>query len=62
MCNTQSQEGQERKGNPKFKGRLVKSKEELDESERDPGRGVSDQLGESGLCEENPKSETLGAI
>ena len=47
LCNTQSQGGQERKGNPNFKGRLVESKEELGESERDPGQGVSDRLSES---------------
>jgi len=42
------------KENPKLKGQLIESKEELGESERDPGRGVSDRLGESGL-----KRETL---
>ena len=46
-CNTQSFEGQERKENLNFKGRLGESKEELGESERDPGQGVSDRLGES---------------
>mgnify|MGYP001763310094 CR=1 FL=1 len=46
-CNTQSLESQEKKENPNFKGRLGESKEGLGESERDPGWGVSDQLGES---------------
>ena len=46
LCNTQSFEGQERKENPKFRGRLGESKGGLGEFERDPGRGVSDRLGE----------------
>ena len=47
VCNTQNQEGQERKENPKSKGQLVESREELDESERDPGDRLSNRLGES---------------
>ena len=60
-CNTQDQIGQERKENPKSKGLLVESKEELDESERELGRRVSDRLSESenGLGESGLKRETL---
>ena len=64
-CNTQDQKGQEKERNPKSRSGLVEPREELDESERDPGDRVSDQLGESarelgelGLNEENPKSGT----
>ena len=47
ICNTQDQKGQEKERNPKSRSGLVEPREELDESERDPGDRVSDQLGES---------------
>ena len=68
-CNTQNQKGQERKESPKSKVRLVESREELDESERDPGDRLSNRLSESAKRnrrvrseEGNPKSGTLCTI
>ena len=46
-CNTQYQKGQEKERNPKSRSGLVELREELDESKRDPGDRLSDQLGES---------------